>query len=97
MSRMELDEEMDERLSESRRLLERAFYVALGSYIEQEAKKLDGWRDVEFGKLYSHLRHEIEEIKRSKTLTQQIHNAIDAVMLSTMLLARLLEKEVKER
>ncbi len=49
MSKMDLTEEQDDRMSESRTRIIRAFHVALGSYIEQEAKKLDQWRDETYG------------------------------------------------
>ena len=91
MSSMDISKEEDARMKESRAILVKAFYTALGSYIEQEAKKLDDWRDKTFGEIYAHLKHEIEEIRRSKSLTQQLHNCIDAVMLSTILLAKLME------
>ena len=94
MSRMDLTEEQDDRMSESRARIIRAFHVALGSYIEQEAKKLDQWRDESYGQLYGHLKHEIGEIGRSKGRTIQIHNCIDSVMLSCILLDKVLE--VKE-
>ena len=81
-----------ERIDKSRVKLEKVFYFALGAYMEQEAKKDDNWRDRSYGELYNHLKHEITEIQRSKDLTKQIHNITDAVMLSTILLAHVLEK-----
>ena len=85
-----------ERWIESRRMLVNAFFMALGSYIEQEAKKSDSWRDQSVGQLYAHLSHEIEEIRRNLKRGEKhllIHNCIDAVMLATMLLARVAEQE----
>ncbi len=93
MSKMDLTEEQDDRMSESRTRIIRAFHVALGSYIEQEAKKLDQWRDETYGQLYGHLKHEIGEIGRSKRRTIQIHNCIDSIMLSCILLDKILEGE----
>jgi len=93
MSRMEISKDQDERMSDSRRRLIRVFHIALGSYIEQEAKKLDQWRDETFGQLYGHLKHEIEEIGRSKGRTIQIHNCMDALMLSCILLDKVMEEE----
>ena len=88
-----IDIKKDYRMFESRMMLKRAFNIALGSYIEQESKKEDRWREQSFGELYAHLRHEIEEIRRSKSRTEQLHNAIDACLLSAMLIAKLLEGE----
>jgi len=79
------------RIDESREMLVRAFYFALGSYTEQESKKLDEWRDRSIGELYAHLKHELEEIRRSKDFTKQLHNCMDAVMLSVILLAKVMK------
>ena len=84
-----------DRIDESREKMLKAFYFALGSYMEQEAKKADTWRDQGYGELYAHLKHELEEIKRSMTannLTYMIHNCVDVVLLSNMLLARAMEE-----
>lgn len=83
------------RIDESRTMLVKAFYFALGSYMEQEAKKGDQWRDQSIGELYSHLKHEVEEIRRnlkSGDYTYLVHNCTDLVGLSTILLAKVLEK-----
>jgi hypothetical protein len=93
MSRMRISKEEDERMSDSRRRLIRAFNVAFGSYIEQEAKKGDSWRDETWGELYGHLKHEIGEIGRSKARTIQIHNCMDALILACFLLDRVLESD----
>ena len=83
------------RLDESRTKLWQAMLFALGSYMDQEGKKDDGWRDVDLGQLYNHLRHEVDEeirgnLKRGE-LSYLLHNAVDAVSLSAMLLARVME------
>lgn len=83
---------MAERIDKSRIVLEYVFYLALGAYIEQESKKLDIWRDQSYGQLYNHLKHEIKEIQRSNSLTKQLHNCMDAVMLSLMLLTKVMNK-----
>ena len=95
MSGMEISKKQDVQMTDSRRKLLNAMMVSLGSYIEQEAKKLDDWRNRSFGEIYAHLKHEVQEIKRSKTKTQQLHNCIDACCLSAMLVAKLLEDESK--
>lgn len=83
------------RLDESRAMLLAAAGFTLGIVTEQEASKLDGWRDVELGRLFDHLRHEVnDEIRGNITrneLTYLIHNAADAAALSLMILARALE------
>ncbi len=91
MSKMKISKNEDERMSESRGRLIRAFHIALGSYVEQEAKKLDQWRDESFGQLYGHLKHEVGEIGRSKARTIQIHNCMDSLMLSCILLDKVME------
>jgi len=70
--------------------------LSLGSYIEQEAKKKDDWRNRTFGQVYAHLKHELEEIRRSKTKTQQLHNCMDACSLSAILVAKLMFEESTE-
>lgn len=80
----------NERVDESRVILEKAFYFALGSYGEQEAKKVDVWRDQTYGQLYAHLKHELQEVKRSNDRRKQIHNLVDMTMLSTILLAHVM-------
>ena len=87
------------RLTESRRLLRRAFEFALGVYSEQEATKADYWRTTDIGALYGHLSHEIEEIQgnlRRGEGDYLLHNAADAVALSVMLLARMIEREAAD-
>jgi len=80
----------------SRADLEKAFYMALGSYAEQEAKKDDQWRDQSIGQLYAHLNHEMLEIrtnlKRNDQLTYLLHNCMDAVSLSCILMAKVMRK-----
>jgi len=80
---------------ESREKLTQAFYFALGSYMEQEATKTDQWRGESIGQLYAHLLHEVQvEIKRNlknNDLTYLLHNAVDAVSLSVILLAKVME------
>jgi len=92
LSKMGISKIEDNRMTNSRHKSLNAMMISLGSYIEQEAKKKDDWRNKSFGEIYAHLRHEIEEIKRSKTKTQQLHNAMDACSLSAMLVAKLLEE-----
>lgn len=82
------------RMDESREKLVRAFFFSLGSYMEQEAKKQDSWRDQSIGELYAHLSHEMQEIRRNLTkneLSYLLHNASDAVALATILLATVME------
>ncbi len=83
------------RTDESRARLVEAFYFALGSYAEQEAKKDDQWRDQSIGQQYAHLHHELEEIrinlKRNDRLTYLLYNCVDAVSLATMLLSTVME------
>lgn len=84
-----------ERIDESREKLVKAFYFALGSYMEQEAKKSDSWNELSVGQLYAHLKHELEEIKNNlsrQELTYLLHNCVDAVSLSIILLVKVMEK-----
>lgn len=85
-----------DRRDESRALLEKAFYLALGSYTEQESKKMDQWRVEDFQKLVAHWSHEVEEIrtnlKRGDPMTHLVHNGMDMISLSAMLLVRIMEQ-----
>lgn len=85
------------RVDESRRLVLAALMMAYGSYVEQEGKKSDQWRDQSIGLLADHLRHEIEEVMsnlRRGELGFLLHNAMDVIELGAILLAqaRLMEK-----
>ena len=70
---------------------------AFGAYTEQEAKKDDQWRDKEYYDHWIHLSHEVAELKRSKTVTIQMHNLTDAVMLSLILYAYLINKQEESK
>lgn len=80
-----------DRRDESRAIIVKAFYFALGSYMEQEAKKNDQWRDQNLGQLFAHTSHEMEEIRKNinekMPMTYLLHNCVDLVGLSCMLLA----------
>ena len=86
-----------DRRDESRELLVRAFEMALGSYTEQEAKKFDSWRDQETWKLFNHLAHELEEIRKNMKEkmpnTYLIHNSMDICSLATIFLAHMMLKD----
>lgn len=84
------------RTDESRQKLVDAFYFALGAYTEQEAKKEDTWRDQSIGQLYAHLAHEVTSeirgnLKRNDRLTWLLHNCVDAVCLSLILLSKVMD------
>ena len=84
----------ERRMDESRRKLACAYAFAMGSYMEQEAKKTDQWRDQNTGQLYAHLAHELEEIWgniRQGDKTWLLHNAADAAGLALIFLAHVLE------
>ena len=76
------------RIDKSRRLIKTALDSAYGSYIEQEGKKTDQWRDQNIGQLGAHIRHEIDEcmdnIKRGE-MGYLMHNAMDVMELGAML------------
>ena len=93
MSKMELNKETDKSLSESRGVIRQAMDIAFGSYVEQEAKKYDQWRTQTWWQLVRHLRHEVDELDRSKTRTAQLHNAIDACSLGAILISKILLEE----
>lgn len=88
MSHMKLSVYEDARMVESRRKILEAMILSLGAYIEQEGKKLDEWRDKSWGELYAHLKHEVAEIQRSKEKTVQLHNAMDACVLSAIMVTK---------
>ena len=82
------------RMDKSRQQLILAFYFSLGSYMEQEAKKTDTWRDQSIGQLYAHLSHELEEVRKNlkeSQLSYLLHNCTDMVNLSTILLAKVMD------
>jgi hypothetical protein len=88
----------DNRMCESREMLLKAMMMSLGSYTEQEAKKRDTWRDQTIGQLYAHLKHELEEVRRSLECGEKtilIHNLMDMCSLSAILLAKLMFEKPK--
>lgn len=80
------------RIDASRARLAVAFFYALGSYQEQEAKKEDVWRDQNWWQKIQHIKHEFTELERSTDLTKQLHNAVDLSMLALILLATLMDE-----
>ena len=75
----------------SREMIRQAFDCAYGSYIEQEGKKDDHWRDANIGQLGDHIRHEIEEcmtnIRRGE-IGFLLHNSMDVMELAAILYAK---------
>jgi hypothetical protein len=80
---------MHERVKESKQMVERAMFEALGLYTAKEPKHGDEWRDKTIWQAFMHLKHEIEEIERSDGLDRQIHNALDACAQAAILSARM--------
>ena len=79
------------RVDESRKLVEHALQMAFGSYVEQEGKKADIWRDQSIGQLVDHIDHEIDEVKanlRRSEIGYLLHNAMDVIELGAILLAK---------
>lgn len=84
-----------ERRRESRNIIRKMLDTAFGLYIGEEPKKGDSWRDQDYGKLYSHLAHELQEIKRSKTTERQFHNCLDACVLAAILAGKVVLREAE--
>jgi hypothetical protein len=86
------------RLDESRQQIYKALMMSYGSYVEQEGKKGDQWRDQSLGQLGDHIRHEINDEVMQNIRTGDIgfliHNAMDVIELGAMLLAK--ANEMKE-
>lgn len=60
-------------------------FAAYGVYVKQEPKQTDSWRDVTEGQLWSHLQHEIAEVKRSWELaSNRYHNLLDLTGLAAL-------------
>jgi hypothetical protein len=88
-------------MDESRELIRQALDMAFGSYVEQEGKKADSWRDTTIGDIYGHLKHELEEVNGNLArgeLGFLVHNAMDVIELGAILLAlaNIKNKERKE-
>lgn len=78
------------RIDDSRAMVRAAFAMSYGSYIEQEGKKGDQWRDQTLGQLVGHLEHELEEVKgnlRRGEIGYLLHNAMDVCELGAIILA----------
>ncbi len=91
------DKRVEARLEESRIKVQRMMDRAMGMYIEQEGKKGDTWRDQSYGQLFSHMRHEVEEIKRSSNRTFQLHNCLDNAILSILLACKVEEETLRSK
>lgn len=79
------------RIDESREMIRSALDMSFGSYVEQEGKKEDQWRDQTIGQLGDHIRHEVEEIMgniRRGEIGYLQHNSMDVIELGAMLLAK---------
>lgn len=79
------------RVDDSREKIRKALDMAYGSYVEQEGKKADQWRDESIGQLGDHIRHEVDEIMgniRRGELGYLAHNAMDVIELGAILLAK---------
>jgi hypothetical protein len=53
---------MPDRLDVSREMIRKALDMVYRSYVEQEGKKSDTWRDANIGQLGNHIQHEIGEV-----------------------------------
>ena len=87
------------RIDKSREMIRKALDAAYGSYIEQEGKKNDQWRDQNIGPLGDHLKHEIEEVMtnlRTGDFGYLLHNTMDAMELAAMLYAKAQENLSKK-
>ncbi len=88
------------RVEESQMLLEKMMNRAMGLYIAKEPKHADEWRDKNIWQNFMHLKHETEEIERSKTVDRQLHNALDACAQAAILAAsiyiKMQEKDVEK-
>lgn len=88
-----------DRVDDSREAVRRAMDMAYGSYVEQEGKKADQWRDQSIGQLVAHLRHEVDELVanvRRGELGYLLHNAMDAIELAALVLIKAQEALEKE-
>ena len=79
------------RVDSSRALVRHALDMAYGSYVEQEGKKADQWRDQDVWTLFHHLEHELEEVRGNLgrgELGFLIHNTMDVIELGAILLCK---------
>jgi hypothetical protein len=79
----------EERQIESQWIIRESLAEALGIYIAKEPSEKDTWRDKDIWSAFQHLKHEIEEIERSKTMDRQLHNALDACAQAAILASRI--------
>ncbi len=83
-----------DRVDESRQQVWLAFMQAFGSYVEQEGKKADQWRDQTVYELVRHIDHEVDEIAGNVRRGEPgfgIHNCYDVMSLAAILHAKLSE------
>ncbi len=86
------------RLKESKLMIEKCMSEALGLYTAKEPKHGDEWRDTDVRSNFNHLKHELEEIKRSGDSVRQLHNVLDACCQAAILAARIkLSQNVEDK
>jgi len=86
------------RLKESKSIIEKCMTEALGLYTAKEPKHGDEWRDRDIRSNFLHLKHELDEIQRSKDSVRQLHNALDACCQAAILAANIkLEQNIDEK
>lgn len=84
---------MSEREADSKRRLKQVWDMVWAIYLFEEKKYSDNWRDIEWDKVWRHFKGELEEIRDSKTLKDQIHNICDAIGLLTILCSKIIVEE----
>lgn len=86
------------RLKESKLMIEKCMSEAIGLYTAKEPKHGDEWRDTDIFSNFNHLKHELDEIKRSKDSVRQLHNVLDACCQAAILAARIkLSQNIDEK
>lgn len=78
----------NDRLIESRRMIEDALNMAYQVYVEVEGRLGDKWRDKSWEELLNHLKDEIVEIENTSEPHERLHDCLDACVLSAILAAK---------
>ena len=84
------------RVIDSHKRVQQMLDKAMGLYIAKEPKHKDEWRDKTVWQNFMHLKHEMEEIERSKSADRQLHNALDACGQAAILAASIMLKMEEE-
>lgn len=77
------------RIEESRRVIRRMLEMAYDTYLAEEKRLGDSWRERSWDDIFNHLMEEIDEIIKTRGRDERFHDCLDACSLAAILAAKL--------